>query len=168
MKRFLSIAFVIIGMATASLFSGCNKGSGPVSYPDIVTVNTLLPGAWELIKSYDPQIGKVSGNGVIYTFQTYEQDKSAYTTNGSFTMHEEGNLPLILSYSLKPILQGDLDGSDSQLTVAVELFSGENDDHYMISVLSETTMKWQKIGFENGKVVIQSGYAIFSRRNDIN
>jgi len=38
----------------------------------------------------------------------------------------------------------------------------------MISVLSETTMKWQNIGFENGKVVIQSGYAIFSRRNDIN
>ena len=167
MKRFLSIAFVIIGMATASLFSGCNKGSGPVSYPDIVTVNTLLPGAWELIKYYDPQNGEVSGNGVIYNFPTYEQDKSAYTTNGSFTMHEEGNLPLVLSYSLKPILQGDLDGSDSQLTVAVE-FSSKNDDHYMISVLSETTMKWQNIGFENGKVVIQSGYAIFSRRNDIN
>ena len=167
MKRFLSIAFVIIGMTTASLFSGCNKGSGPVSYPDIVTVNTLLPGAWELITWFNPFEGEVSGNGVIYNFTTYEQDKSAYTTNGTFTMHEEGNQPLILSYSLEPIMQGDLDGSDSQLTVAVE-FSGENDDHYMISSISEKSMIWQNIGFENGKVVIQGGYAIFSRRNDIN
>lgn len=165
MKRLLSIAFVIIGMATASLFSGCNKGSGPVSYPDIVTVNTLLPDEWELIKIYDPQIGEVSGNGVIYSFTSLAIEKDDYAGG---TMYIQGGeqLPHSTSYDLEPILQGDLDGSDSQLTAAVEIY-GEG-THYMISVLSETTMKWQKIDFENGKVVLKSGYLVFSRRYDIN
>lgn len=166
MKRFLSIAFVIIGMATASLFSGCNKGSSPVSYPDIVTVNTLLPGGtWELIKIYDPQIGEKSGNGTIYSFTSLAIEKDDYAGGVMYIQGGE-QLPHSTDYYLEPILQGDLDGSDSQLTAAVEI-SGEG-THYMISVLSETTMKWQKIDFENGKVVLKSGYLVFSRRYDIN
>ena len=48
MKKLLLAGFVALLVIAAGLFTGCEKGGLSSNYPQIYTVNTLIPGSWKV------------------------------------------------------------------------------------------------------------------------
>jgi hypothetical protein len=160
MKNLLIAVWGTLLIATACVFTSCENNGLSANYPQIQTVNRLLSGSWAVTARIDSEGTSVQDNGTVYNFQVIADYEDSYT-GGLLSISEEGQVGYSGAFQFEPILQGDLDGSESEKSVAVEIYFGNN--HYMISRLSESTMKWQVISFDHGQVIISKAGLVFNK-----
>lgn len=168
MKKLLFAGFAALLVIAAGLFTGCEKGGLSSNYPQIYTVNTLIPGSWK-VSAWINEDGNIEEDNDEYVYNIQlessiaklEEDDYDNWNGGNLTIYRNGNYNYGSRFFFEPIFKGDLDGSDSEMTAAVELY--DNNFHYMISQISKSTMKWQEISFNNGKVIVSKKGMVFTK-----
>ena len=168
MKKLLLAGFVAMLMTAAGLFAGCEKGDLSGNYPQIYTVNPLISGSWK-VSAWINEDGNIEEDNDEYVYNIQlessiaelEEDDYDNWRGGNLTIYRNGNYDYGSRFYFEPIHKGDLDGSDSEMNVAVELY--DNNFHYMISQISKSSMKWQEISFNNGKVIVSKKGMVFTK-----
>lgn len=168
MKKLLFAGFAALLVIAAGLFTGCEKGGLSSNYPQIYTVNTLIPGSWK-VSAWINEDGNIEEDNDEYVYNIQlessiaelEEDDYDNWSGGNLTIYRNGNYNYGSRFFFEPIHKGDLDGSDSEVPAAVELY--DNNFHYMISQISKSSMKWQEISFDNGKVIVSKKGMVFTK-----